>query len=187
MWELDYKESWAQKNWCFWTVVLEKTLESPLDCKEIQPVHPKGDQTWVFIGRTDVEAETPILWPPDAMSWLIWKDPDAGKEGRRRNDGWRDGWMASLTQWTWIWVNSMSWWWTGRPMRSQRVRHDWAAGLNWTELKATFQAKMGMIKDRHGIDLTEAEYIKKRWQEYTEELYKRNLMTQITMTVWSFT
>ena len=80
MWELDYKESWATKNWCFWTVVLEKTLESPLDCKEIQPVHLKGDQSWVFIWRTDVEAETPILWPPDAKSWLIWKDPDAGKD-----------------------------------------------------------------------------------------------------------
>ena len=78
MWELDYKESWAPKNWCFWTLVLEKTLESPLDCKEIQPVHPK-DQSWVFIGRTDVEAETPILWSPDSKSWLIWKDPDAGK------------------------------------------------------------------------------------------------------------
>ena len=79
MWELDYKESWALKNWCFWTVVLEKTLESPLDCKEIQPVHPKGHQSWVFIGRTDAEARTPILWPPDAKSWLIGKDPDAGK------------------------------------------------------------------------------------------------------------
>ena len=80
MWELDYKESWVPKNWCFWTVVLEKTLESPLDCKEIQPVHSKGDQSWVYIGRTDVEAEVPILWPPDAKSWLIWKDPDAGKD-----------------------------------------------------------------------------------------------------------
>ena len=80
MWELVCKESWVPKNWCFWTVVLEKTLESPLDCKEIQPVHPKGDQSWVFIGRTDVEAETPILWPPDVKSWLIWKDPDAGKD-----------------------------------------------------------------------------------------------------------
>ena len=78
MWELDYKESWAPKNWCFWTVVLEKTLESPLDCKEIQPVHPKGDQSWVFIGRTD--AETPILWPPDVKSRLIWKDLDAGRD-----------------------------------------------------------------------------------------------------------
>ena len=80
MWELDYKESWALKNWCFWAVVLEKTLESPLDCKEIQPVHPKGNQSSVFSGRTEVEAETPILWPPDAKSWLIWKDPDAGKD-----------------------------------------------------------------------------------------------------------
>ena len=80
MWKLDYKESWALKKWCFWTVVLEKTLESPLGFKEIQPVHPKGDQSWVFIGRTDPEAETPILWPPDAKSWLICKDPDAGKD-----------------------------------------------------------------------------------------------------------
>ena len=87
IWELDYKESWALKNWCFWTVVLEKTLESPLDCKEIQPVHPKGDQSWVFTGRTDVEAETPILWPPDAKSWLIWKDPDAGKDWRQEEKG----------------------------------------------------------------------------------------------------
>ena len=122
MWELDYKKSWALKNWCFWTVVLEKTLESPLDCKEIQPVHPKGDQSWLFIGKTDVETETPILWPPDAKNWLIWKDPNAGKDwgwehqfSREGEDrGW-DGWMASLTRWTWVWVDSGSWWWTGRP------------------------------------------------------------------------
>ena len=86
MWEFDCKQVWAPKNWCFWTVVLEKTLESLLDCKEIQPVHPKGDQSWVFIGRTDVEVETPVLWPPDAKSWLIWKDPDAGKDW-----GWEKG------------------------------------------------------------------------------------------------
>ena len=86
-WELDYKESWAQKNWCFWTVVLEKTPESPLDCKEIQPVHPKGDQSWVFIGRTDIQAETPILWPPDVTSLLIWKDPDAGKDWGQEEKG----------------------------------------------------------------------------------------------------
>ena len=92
------KESWAQKNWCFWTVVLEKTLESPLDCKEIQPVHPKGDQSWVFIGRTDAEAEAPILWPPDVKSWLIWKDPDAGKiEGRRRRGQQRMRWLDGIT------------------------------------------------------------------------------------------
>ena len=96
MWDLDYKESWAVKNWCFWTVVLEKTLESPLDCKEIQPVHPKWDQSWVFLGRTDVEAETPILWPSDAKSWLIGKDPDAGKDWGQEERGqqsmrWLDG------------------------------------------------------------------------------------------------
>ena len=85
MWELHYKESWALKNWCFWTVVLEKTLESPLDCKEIQPVHLKGNQSWIFIERTDAEAETLILWPPDVKNWLIWKDPDAGKDWRRED------------------------------------------------------------------------------------------------------
>ena len=82
-----YKESWAQKNWCFWTVVLEKTLESPLDCEEIQPVHPKGNQSWIFIARTDVEAETPIFWPPDVKSWLIAKDPDVGKDWRQEEKG----------------------------------------------------------------------------------------------------
>ena len=87
MWELGYKESWAPKNWCFWTVVLEKTLEIPLDCKEIQPVHPKGNQSWIFTGRTDVKAKTPILWPPDVKNWLIWKDPDAGKDWRQEQKG----------------------------------------------------------------------------------------------------
>ena len=101
MWELDYKENWALKNWCFWIVVLEKTLESPLDCKEIQPVHPKGDQSWVFIGRTDAEAETPILWTPDVKNWLIWKDPDAGKTWRWEKKGrqrirWLDGITDSM-------------------------------------------------------------------------------------------
>ena len=137
MWQLCYKERWVLKNCCFWTVVLGKTLESPLDCKEIQPVHPKGDQSCVFIGRTDVEAETPVFWPPDAKSWLIWKDPDVGKieDGRRRGCQ-RKRCMASPTQWTWVWVNSVNWWWTGRPgmlqsMGSQRVRHNWASELNW--------------------------------------------------------
>ena len=118
MWELDYKENWVLKNLCFWTVVLVKILESPLVCKEIQPVNPKGTQSWIFIGRTDPEAETPIIWPPDVKSWLIGKDPDgwgklqAGGEGDHR--GW-DDWMASSAQWTWVWVNSGSWWWTKRP------------------------------------------------------------------------
>ena len=139
MWELDYKESWAPKNWCFWTVVLEKTLESHLDCKEIKPVHPKGNQFWIFIGRTGVEAETPLLWPPYAKEekthlkrpWC-WETLKAGEEVDR---GW-DGQMASPTQWTWVWVNSGSWWWTGRPgvlqsMGSQSRLSDWT---EWTEL-----------------------------------------------------
>ena len=100
MWELDYKESWALKNWCFWTVVLEKTLESPLDCKEIQPVHPKGNQSWIFIGRTDVEAETPILWPPNVKNWLIRKDPESGKGWRQEKKGTTEdetvGWHLRL-------------------------------------------------------------------------------------------
>ena len=101
MWELDYEESWAPKNWCFWTVVLEKTLESHLDCKEIQPVHPKGDQSWVFIGRADVEAETPILWLPDVKSCLIWKDPDAGKDWRQE-----EKWMTEDEMVGWLhWLN----------------------------------------------------------------------------------
>ena len=101
MWELDCKESWASKNWCFWTVVLEKTLESILNCKEIQPVHPKGDQSWVLTGRTDAEAETPILWPPDAKNWLIWKDPDAGKDWRQEKGMTEDemvGWHHQLNR-----------------------------------------------------------------------------------------
>ena len=97
IWELNYKESWEQKNWCFWTMVLEKTLESPLDCKEIQPVHPKGDQSWVFIGRTNAEAETLILWPPD-VNWLIGKDPDAGKDWRQRRGQQRMRWLDGITR-----------------------------------------------------------------------------------------
>ena len=100
MWELDYKESWVLKNWCFWTVVLEKTLESPLDCKENKPVHTKGNQSWIFIRRTDAEAETPVLWPPDVKSWLIWKDPDAGKDWRQEERGMTEdemvGWHHQL-------------------------------------------------------------------------------------------
>ena len=100
MWELGHKESWAPKNWCFWTVMLEKAVESPLDCKEIQPVHPKGNQSWIFIGRTDAKAEALILRPPDAKSWLIWKDPDAGKDWRQEEKGMTQdemvGWYHQL-------------------------------------------------------------------------------------------
>ena len=98
MLELGCEESWASKNWCFWTVVLEKTLESPVDCKDIQPVHPKGDQSWVFIGRTDAEAETPILWPPHAKSWLTGKDPDAGRDcGQEEKGRQRMRWLDGIT------------------------------------------------------------------------------------------
>ena len=142
---IQVSRSFSSKEWAKRSVMLEKTLESPLDCKEIQPVHPKGNWSWIFIGRTDAEAETPILWPPDVKDWLIWKDSDAGKDWRQEKKGmdrgW-DGWMASPTQWTWVWVNFGSWWCTGRPgvlqsLGSQRVRHDWATELNWTEVTET--------------------------------------------------
>ena len=149
MWELDYKESWVLTNWCFWTVVLgedswvltwtlTKSWLLTLDFKEIQPVYPKGNQSWIFIGRTDAEAETPILWPSNAKNWLTrkdwcWERLKAGGEGDDRR--W-DGWMASLTLWTWVCASSGSWWWTGKPgmlqsMGSQRVECDWATELNW--------------------------------------------------------
>ena len=126
--------------------MLEKTLECPLDYKEIQPVNPKGNQSWIFNGRTDAEAETPILWPPDAKNWLMWKDPNAGKDWRQEEKGMTedeiDGWMASPTLWTWVWVNSRSWQWTGRPGKLQsvglqRVGYDWMTDMNWTELKGS--------------------------------------------------
>ena len=99
MWELDCEQSWELKNWCFWSVVLEKTLESPLDCKEIQPVHPKGNQSWIFIERTDAEAETPILWPPDVKNWLTGKDPDAGKDWRQEEKGMTEDGMVGMHHW----------------------------------------------------------------------------------------
>ena len=138
IWALDHKGGCTPKNWFFWTVGLEKTFESPLDCKEIKPVNSKGKQSWIFIGGTDAEAEAPILWPRDAKSWLIGKDPDAGKDWRQEEKGttevvgWQlqDGWMGSLTQWTWFWASSERWWKTGKPsmlqfMGLQRVGHGW--------------------------------------------------------------
>ena len=155
MWELDNKENLAPKNWCFWTVMLEKTLESPLDCKEIQPVHPKGDQSWVFIGRTDAEAETPILWPLDAKSWLIGKDPDAGKhwrqEEKRMTEDEMVGWKSVLNihwkDWCWSWnsITLATWckelthWkrlWCWKRLKSGGEEDDrrwdgWMASLTW--------------------------------------------------------
>ena len=134
------KKGWALKNWCFWTVVLKKALESPLDCKEIKPVNPKGHQSWIFIGKTDAEAEAQILWPPDGKNWLR-KRPWCCKSlrvGGERNGRGSDGWMASPTWWTWVWASSGSWLWMrwGKPgvpqsMALQRVGHDWATEQNW--------------------------------------------------------
>ena len=130
MWDLDWKESWVPVNWCFWTMVLEKILESPLGCKEIQPVHLKGNQCWMFIVRTDAVAETPILWPPDVNNGLIWQNPDAGKDWRLEEKGTTEDEMVG-----WVWVNSRSWCWTGKhgmlqSMGSQRVGLDWVTELN---------------------------------------------------------
>ena len=150
MWELDCEESWVPKNWCFWTVVLEKTLEIPMDSSEIQPVHPEGNQSWIFIGRTDAEAETPILWPPNAKNWLIWNDPDTGKVWRWEEKGTTEDEMPSPTQWTWVWVNSGSWLWTGRlgvlqSMGSQRVRNVWATKLNWMLQDHIFFSELSLL------------------------------------------
>ena len=139
MWELDCEESWALKNWCFWTVVLEKILESPLDCKEIQPVNLKGYQFWVFIGRTDVEAETPILWPPDVKRWLIWKDSDAGKDWGQEEKGTTEDEMAGCHHW----LDAHEFGWTLGIGDGQaglaccdswgRNESDTTEWLNWTE------------------------------------------------------
>ena len=133
MWELDYKESWALKNWCFWTVVLEKTLESPLDWKKIKPVHPKEKQPWISSGRTDAEAETPILWPPDAKNWLIWKDPDAGKDWRREEKGMTEdemvGWHQRLNEQELL-MDREAW-----CAAVHRVKKSWTWWNDWTDLR----------------------------------------------------
>ena len=138
MWELDYKESWALKNWCFWTVVLEKTLESPLDYREIQLVHPKGNKSWIFVGRSDVEAETPMLWPRDVKSSLIWEDLDAGKDWRREEKGMTEDEMAGWHHWLsghelskfWEFVMDKEAW----PAAAHGGTKIWTRLSNWTEL-----------------------------------------------------
>ena len=140
MWELDCEESWALKNWCFWTVALEKTLESPLDCKKIQPVHSEGDQPWDFFGRNDAQAETPVLWPPHAKSWLIGKNSDAGRDWGQEEKGMTEDEMAGWHHW----LDGRESEWTPGVGDGQeglaccdswggRVRHNWATELNWTE------------------------------------------------------
>ena len=140
MWKLDYKESWALKNWCFWTMVLEKTLESPLDCKEIQPVHPKLNQSWVFIGKTDVEAKTPRFWPPDVKSWFIWKEPDAGKDWGQEEKGATEhemiGWHHQHNGHSFGWAPGVGDGQGGLECCSswgRSIGHNWVIELNWTE------------------------------------------------------
>ena len=153
MWELDYKESWAPKNWCFWVEVLEKTLESPLDCKEIKPIHPKGNQSWIVIGRTDAEAENvntlatwweelthlKIPWFLERLKALISHASRIMLKGEGDDRRWV-GWMASPTQWTWVWVGSKSWGWTRRPGCSSWGHKEWdmIEQLNWTEPKVNY-------------------------------------------------
>ena len=143
MWELDYTESWTPKNWCFWTAVFENTLESPLDCKEVQLVHPKGDQSWVFIGGTDVEAETPILWPPSAESWLIWKDPDAGKdwwpEGKGKTEDEMVGWHHQHNGYGFGWTPGVGYGQGGLACCSPwgHKESDTTESLKWTEYVTT--------------------------------------------------
>ena len=140
MWELDHQEIWGPKNGCFWTVVLEKSLESPLYCKETKPINPNGNQSSILIGRTDAEAETPILWPPDANNWLLRKDSEAGKDWRQEEKGTTEdeivGWHHEFeqAQWTWIWASFRSWWWTGNSGMPQSMRLQSQTWLsNWTE------------------------------------------------------
>ena len=137
MWELDYKDDWVLKNWCFWTVVLEKTLESPLDYKESKQSILKEMSPECSLEGLMLKLKLPILWPPDVKNWFIGKDPDAGKDWNREEKG-RIRWLDDITDsWTWVWVSSGNWWWTGKPgvlqsMGSQIVGHDWVTGLNWT-------------------------------------------------------
>ena len=153
----------AFKLWC-WRRLLRVC---PLNCTEIQPAHPKGDQSWVFIGRTDAEAETPILWPPHAKSWLIEKDPDAGKDWRQEKKGTREDEMAGwhLTQWTWVWVNSRSWWWTGRPGMLRFMGSQSRTRLSdWTELKeSTRKKRKGKSKWIGNISTTESTKLKDKY------------------------
>ena len=169
MWELDCEVHWALKNWWFWPMVLEKTLESPLDYKEIQPVHPKGDQSWVFTGRTDVEAETPVLWPPLAKSWLIWpwwEDPGAGKDWGQEEKGMTEdemvGWHHWLDRHGFVWTLGVGDGWGGLQVCCSPWGHkesDTTEGLNWTELRVNLRIVTHKLFSR----LTKFSLTKKSW------------------------
>ena len=164
MWELDYKDRWALKDWYFWNVVLEKTLESPLDCKEIQPVYPKGNQSWVFTGRTDVEAETPILWPPDVKSWLTWKDPNAGKDWGQEEKGMTEdemlGWHHRLNGHGFGWTLGVGDGQGGLASCGHGVTKSQTWLSNWTEMNWMFQKHTSFITPTKG---------------WTTKIYRRNI------------
>ena len=160
MWELDHKESWAQRNWCFWTAVLEKPLENPLDFKEIQPVHPKGNQSWIFTERTDVEAETPIVWPPDVKNWLIGKDPDAGKDWGQEKGTKEDEivrWHHRLNEREFEHAPEVGDGQGGLACYSpwdHRVGHDWVIELNWSNTTRPFRYDLNQILYDYTVEMT---------------------------------
>ena len=177
------KENWAPKNWCFWTVVLKKTLESALESKKIKPVHPKGNQSWIFIGRIDAEAEAAKLWSPDVKNWLIRKDPDAGKDWKQEEKGttgW-DGGMASPTWWIWVWASPECWWWTGKPgvlLSIESQESDMIEWLNWIKKEAMKKPLEARLKEPEKL-------IKIRRSDYLRLCTHPNLISNPTLEVFS--
>ena len=193
MWDLDYKESWAPKNWCFWSVVLEKTLESPLYCKDIQPVHLKGDQSWVFIGRTDIEAETPILRPPDAKSWLIWKDPDAGKDWGQEEKGTTEDEMVGWHHW--LSGHGFRWTpWVGDGQGGLACCSSWGhkesdmtEWLNWTELYVQYLVNINLHMWKKTVNFKAiGHFYKFKVWNHNNMIYGKSLEScQLSVTPWT--
>ena len=198
MWELDYEESWVPKNWCFWTVVLEKTLESPLDCKEIQPVHSKGDQSWVFFGRTDVKAETPVLWPPHAKSWLILKDSDAGRDWGQEEKGTTEdemaGWHHLLDGCEFEWTLGV-----GDGQRGLACCNSWGGKesdtTEWTELNWNLinRNKLNSVSnDYHShiekIPTIRALTVHPHWDIFQRKIltFFKNNVSGFTIIIWNY-